>query len=76
MLMLTVAANGCKLAKAVPLIMGDNVEKADIEICKDPSGEGDWLLGKGASGRVLLVQPPICFSLMALVLYICASSPL
>lgn len=32
--------------------MGDEVEKADIEICKDPNGDGDWLLGRGASGVV------------------------
>ena len=50
--MLRLAGNGLRIAKAVPLIMGDTVEKADIEICKSPSGEGDWLLGSGASGRV------------------------
>ena len=46
-------ASGSRKAKAVPLIMGDSVEKADIEICKHPSGKGDWLLGTGASGKVV-----------------------
>lgn len=46
-------ASGSRKAKAVPLIMGDTVEKADIEICKHPSGKGDWLLGTGASGKVM-----------------------
>ena len=49
---LTITGEGNRLAKAVPLIMGDEVEKADIEICKDPNGDGDWLLGRGASGVV------------------------
>lgn len=52
MSILTMSGNGSRLAKGVPLVMGDNVEKADIEICKSPNGDGDWLLGKGASGMV------------------------
>lgn len=51
--MMVLTASGSRKAKAVPLIMGDSVEKADIEICKHPSGRGDWLLGTGASGKVL-----------------------
>ncbi|KAL3143559.1 hypothetical protein ABBQ38_002357 [Trebouxia sp. C0009 RCD-2024] len=50
--MMLLTASGTRKAKAVPLIMGDSVEKADIEICKHPSGKGDWLLGTGASGKV------------------------
>ncbi|KAL0039658.1 hypothetical protein WJX77_004541 [Trebouxia sp. C0004] len=50
--MMVLTASGTRKAKAVPLIMGDTVEKADIEICKHPSGRGDWLLGTGASGKV------------------------
>ena len=49
--MMILTASGSRKAKAVPLIMGDSVEKADIEICKHPSGKGDWLLGTGASGK-------------------------
>ena len=51
--MMILTASGSRRAKAVPLIMGDTVEKADIEICKHPSGKGDWLLGTGASGKVV-----------------------
>ena len=54
MSILTMSGDGSRLAKGVPLIMGDNVEKADIEICKNPTGDGDWLLGKGASGMVTM----------------------
>lgn len=50
--MMVLTASGVRKAKALPLIMGDTVEKADIEICKHPSGRGDWLLGTGASGKV------------------------
>ena len=49
--MMILTASGSRKARAVPLIMGDTVEKADIEICKHPSGRGDWLLGTGASGK-------------------------
>lgn len=49
---LRLSGSGLRIAKSVPLIMGDTVEKADIEICKSPNGDGDWLLGSGASGRV------------------------
>ena len=49
--MMILTESGSRKAKAVPLIMGDTVEKADIEICKHPSGRGDWLLGTGASGK-------------------------
>ena len=52
-LLLKNTSHGTKIAQAVPLIMGDSMEKADIEICKNPNGTGDWLLGKGASGRVV-----------------------
>lgn len=52
--MMILTASGSRKAKAVPLIMGDTVEKADIEICKHPSGRGDWLLGTGASGKACL----------------------
>ena len=57
-------ASGSRKAKAVPLIMGDTVEKADIEICKHPSGKGDWLLGTGASGKVhnAVLLNPCCSS--------------
>lgn len=50
---MVLTVSGSRKAKAVPLIMGDTVEKADIEICKHPSGKGDWLLGTGASGKVV-----------------------
>lgn len=53
--MMVLTASGSRKAKAVPLIMGDTVEKADIEICKHPSGRGDWLLGTGASGKACLL---------------------
>lgn len=53
--MMVLTASGSRKAKAVPLIMGDTVEKADIEICKHPSGRGDWLLGTGASGKAGLL---------------------
>ena len=59
--MMVLTASGSRKAKAVPLIMGDSVEKADIEICKHPSGKGDWLLGTGASGKVLLCWLLSCF---------------
>ena len=62
--MMVLTASGVRRAKALPLIMGDTVEKADIEICKHPSGKGDWLLGTGASGKVCFaakdVQPGFC----------------
>lgn len=56
-LLLKHTSHGTKIAQSVPLIMGDSMEKADIEICQKPDGSGDWLLGKGASGRVLLQTP-------------------
>ncbi len=58
--MMVLTASGSRKAKAVPLIMGDTVEKADIEICKHPSGRGDWLLGTGASGKACALFLPPC----------------
>ena len=56
-LLLKTTSHGTKLAEAIPLTMGDHIEKANIEICKSPDGNGDWLLGKGASGRVPTSSP-------------------
>ncbi len=68
--MMILTASGSRKAKAVPLIMGDTVEKADIEICKHPSGRGDWLLGTGASGKACFRFPPPCDMCPMLVTFV------
>ena len=68
--MMVLTASGSRKAKAVPLIMGDTVEKADIEICKHPSGRGDWLLGTGASGKACFLFLPICDTCPLLVAFV------